>query len=42
MNKNFNQQNKKKHHNKNLSIPDVIVPNLTNGVILVPQYNKYI
>lgn len=42
MNKNFNQQNKKKHRNKNISISNLNTPNSTNGVILVPQYNKYI
>ena len=47
MNKNYNQQNKKKHHNKkfttpDLSNPNLSNPNLSNGVILVPQYNKYI
>jgi len=42
MNKNFNQQNKKKHRNKNITISDLITHNTENGVILVPQYNKYI
>ena len=42
MNKNFNQQNKKKHNNNKFTNPNLSNPNLTNGVILVPQYNKYI